>query len=33
RGFGEAEEIESVQERMRFSLPKELRKDLRITPV
>lgn len=33
RGYGEAEEIESVEERMRFSLPKELRKDLRITPV
>ncbi|NKZ06341.1 4-hydroxy-3-methylbut-2-enyl diphosphate reductase [Actinomadura latina] len=33
RGFGEAEEIESVEERMRFSLPKELRKDLRVTPV
>lgn len=33
RGFGEAEEIESVEEHMRFSLPKELRKDLRITPV
>ncbi len=33
RGFGEAEEIESVQEHMRFSLPKELRKDLRITAV
>ncbi|WP_030165223.1 4-hydroxy-3-methylbut-2-enyl diphosphate reductase [Spirillospora albida] len=33
RGFGAAEEIESVQERMRFALPHELRKDLRITPV
>ncbi|GGV15114.1 4-hydroxy-3-methylbut-2-enyl diphosphate reductase [Actinomadura cremea] len=33
RGFGAAEEIESVRESMRFSLPKELRKDLRITPV
>jgi 4-hydroxy-3-methylbut-2-enyl diphosphate reductase len=33
RGFGEAEEIESVPEHMRFSLPKELRRDLRITPV
>ncbi|WUH97472.1 4-hydroxy-3-methylbut-2-enyl diphosphate reductase [Spirillospora sp. NBC_00431] len=33
RGFGEAEEIESVPESMRFSLPKDLRKDLRITPV
>ncbi|MBE1534156.1 4-hydroxy-3-methylbut-2-enyl diphosphate reductase [Actinomadura algeriensis] len=33
RGFGPAEEIESVRESMRFSLPKELRKDLRITPV
>lgn len=33
RGFGEAEEVESVPESMRFSLPKELRKDLRITPV
>ena len=33
RGFGAAEEIESVKESMRFSLPKELRKDLRITPV
>lgn len=33
RGFGEAEEIESVEERMRFSLPKELRRNLRITPV
>ncbi|QFG24846.1 4-hydroxy-3-methylbut-2-enyl diphosphate reductase [Actinomadura sp. WMMB 499] len=33
RGFGPAEEIESVRESMRFSLPKELRRDLRITPV
>ncbi|WP_242885622.1 4-hydroxy-3-methylbut-2-enyl diphosphate reductase [Actinomadura litoris] len=33
RGFGEAEEIESVQESMRFALPHELRRDLRITPV
>ncbi len=33
RGFGEAEVIESVEERMRFSLPKELRRNLRITPV
>ncbi|GAA4224684.1 4-hydroxy-3-methylbut-2-enyl diphosphate reductase [Actinomadura meridiana] len=33
RGFGAAEEIESVPEHMRFSLPKELRRDLRITPV
>ncbi|MFC0037892.1 4-hydroxy-3-methylbut-2-enyl diphosphate reductase [Actinomadura rayongensis] len=29
RGFGTVEEVESVQERMRFSLPKELRRDLR----
>jgi len=28
-GFGEVEEVESVQERMRFALPHELRKDLR----
>ncbi|MBT2213951.1 MULTISPECIES: 4-hydroxy-3-methylbut-2-enyl diphosphate reductase [Actinomadura] len=33
RGFGEAEEIESVKESMRFALPHELRRDLRITPV
>ncbi|MWA00566.1 4-hydroxy-3-methylbut-2-enyl diphosphate reductase [Actinomadura sp. LD22] len=33
RGYGDAEEIESVQEKMRFALPKELRKDLRVTPV
>ncbi|GLW62146.1 4-hydroxy-3-methylbut-2-enyl diphosphate reductase [Actinomadura rubrobrunea] len=29
RGFGDVEEIESVQESMRFALPHELRKDLR----
>ncbi len=29
RGFGEVVEVESVPEHMRFSLPKELRKDLR----
>ncbi|MEV4252741.1 4-hydroxy-3-methylbut-2-enyl diphosphate reductase [Spirillospora sp. NPDC049652] len=33
RGYGEVEEIESVQERMRFALPHELRKDLRVEPV
>ena len=33
RGFDEVEEVESVEEHMRFSLPKELRRDLRITPV
>ncbi|MEU5880293.1 4-hydroxy-3-methylbut-2-enyl diphosphate reductase [Spirillospora sp. NPDC047279] len=32
RGFGQAEEIESVKESMRFALPHELRKDLRNTP-
>ncbi|GLZ10004.1 4-hydroxy-3-methylbut-2-enyl diphosphate reductase [Actinomadura sp. NBRC 104425] len=29
RGYGDVEEIESVQESMRFALPHELRKDLR----
>jgi 4-hydroxy-3-methylbut-2-enyl diphosphate reductase len=29
RGFGDVTEVESVQERMRFALPHELRKDLR----
>ncbi|WP_084957291.1 4-hydroxy-3-methylbut-2-enyl diphosphate reductase [Thermoactinospora rubra] len=29
RGFGEVEEVEPVQESMRFALPHELRKDLR----
>ncbi|RFU40357.1 4-hydroxy-3-methylbut-2-enyl diphosphate reductase [Actinomadura logoneensis] len=33
RGYGDVEEIESVQESMRFALPHELRKDLRIQPV
>ena len=28
-GFGDVEEVESVRESMRFSLPHELRKDLR----
>ncbi|MFI7126255.1 4-hydroxy-3-methylbut-2-enyl diphosphate reductase [Nonomuraea sp. NPDC050153] len=30
-GFGDVTEVESVQERMRFALPHELRKDLRVS--
>ncbi len=32
-GFGEVAEVETAQENLTFSLPKELRKDLRAEPV
>ncbi|WP_019629486.1 4-hydroxy-3-methylbut-2-enyl diphosphate reductase [Actinomadura atramentaria] len=32
RGYGDVQEVEPVEEHMRFSLPKELRRDLRAEP-